>query len=544
MLAIDKNTLSSSSVFDEQSALITNSFSPIARPSQYTNEIQIDAENFQHPPAIYLVNYVIAQQPIPETSLRKKCRKLATVISAIIACTSGIPYIQPSRDALEKHETLGWIVAITTIFSFGAGSAWAWLNIMRELDPHAPEESSIIKRNVRVIRMLFANLLGSLATLPSAYAVYKFNNNFIFPVIAFTTGVATNIYALYMLYDGKIIRKSTQIFRRWKGNNEADDTIPVLIDNLGQLLSRGPILLLNTPPAERSLVLSSLYYQNPCEPQKYFELFLKEIIKLNISYHTSLQSESWGQGWPRFLFKCISTIFPISFSMVNAALAYESSKLIYDNIFFGIIYILVTVVPYMSIEFIAAIKTFEAIFDQIFNYVTGQRTNSFSKIFYPKTNLTTLLISILLGLVPSVNRIYITLNTIENKGKIPLTVLGALGGIIFQTFSLMDLKNQIILKYAESKKDHEEEKLAYFFSSIEKFIKLYEKTDLTTQKELIANIQDPELIALINQTRISDSFAKNKSDSSSGKAKFKFFQSIHNNDATHSNYTQNMCSIF
>lgn len=453
MLAKGKDILLHSSNFDEQSVLITTPTSPTtSRIHEYTSEIIVDVENHLHPLASYLLKYVITKQPIPEKLLRKNCRKFAIVMSIIVACASGIPYIKPSRDALEGHDALGWIVAISTIFSFGAGSTWAWLNIMREFEPRAPEETSVITGDSpRIIRLLFANLLGSLATLPSAYAVYKFNNKLIYPIIAFAAGVATNIYALYTLYDGKkLLSKGMRILKRWRHNIVADNTMLTLTENLGEMLSKSPMLLLNTPSTERSLVMSSLYYKNQWDPQKHFELFLKEVIKLNLLNQTSSQNENWGQGWPRFLFKSISIIFPISFSIINATLAYESSKLIYDNTIFSIIYTIFTVLPYMSIEFLAAIKTFEDIFDLVFNCVIRRHTSSFSQLFYPKMNLIAQFSSILLGLIPSVNRIYITLNTIENKGKIPLTIIGALGGIIFQTFSLMDLKNQVLIKYSES----------------------------------------------------------------------------------------------
>lgn len=559
MLEKGKDILLRSSNFDEQSVLIANPTSlNISRIHEYTSEITVDAENHLHPLASYLLKYVIEKQPIPEKLLRKNCRKFAIAMSIIVACASGIPYIKPSRDALERHDALGWIVAISTIFSFGAGSTWAWLNIMREFEPRSPEEDSVITGDSpRIIRLLFANLLGSLATLPSAYAVYKFNNKLIYPIIAFTAGVATNIYALYTLYDGKkLLSKGMRVLKRWRPNNLADNTILTMTENLGQMLSKSPMLLLNAPSTERTLVMSSLYCKNQWDPQKHFELFLKEIIKLNLLNQISSQNKKWGQGWPRFLFKSISIIFPISFSIVNATLAYESSKLIYDNTFFSIIYTILTVVPYMSIEFLAAIKTFEDIFDRIFNCAIRQHTISFSQLFYPKINLIAQFSSILLGLIPSVNRIYITLNTIENKGKIPLTIIGALGGVIFQTFSLMDLKNQVLIKYSESSDNNGQKELAHFFKSINQFIKIYENTDLETRMELIASIQDSELMALVKQKEASETLLIGNHDSSSFSSslvhgnKFKFFRQTNstvlsdNDEMTNSHCVQpNMCTL-
>lgn len=184
----------------------------------------------------------------------------------------------------------------------------------------------------------------------------------------------------------------------------------------------------------------------------------------------------------------------------------------------------------MSIEFLAAIKTFEDIFDRIFNCAIRQHTISFSQLFYPKINLIAQFSSILLGLIPSVNRIYITLNTIENKGKIPLTIIGALGGVIFQTFSLMDLKNQLLIKYSESSENNGQKELAHFFKSINQFIKIYENTDLETRMELIASIQDSELMALVKQKEASETLLIGNHDSSSFSSslihgnKFKFFR--------------------
>jgi hypothetical protein len=511
-----------------------------------------------HPLTSYLLKYVITKQPIPEKILRKNCRKFSIAMSIIVACASGIPYIKPSRDALKGHDALGWIVAISTLFSFGAGSTWAWLNIMREFEPRAPEENSVITGDSpRIIRLLFANLLGSLATLPSAYAVYKFNNKLIYPIIAFTAGVATNIYALYTLYDGKkLLSKGMRILKRRRHNIVADNTMLTITENLGEMLSKSPLLLLNTPSTERSLVMSSLYYKSQWDPQKHFELFLKEVIKLNLSNQSSSQNENWGQGWPRFLFKSISIIFPISFSIINATLAYESSKLIYDNTIFSIIYTIFTVLPYMSIEFLAAIKTFEDIFDLVFNCVIRRHTSSFSHLFYPRINLIAKFSAILLGIIPSVNRIYITLNTIENKGKIPLTILGALGGIIFQTFSLMDLKNQVLIKYSESSANQGQKELANFFKNINQFMKIYENTDLETRMELITSIQDSELIALTKQKETSETLLIGNHDSSSFSSslvhrnKFKFFRqtnstvSSDNDEVTNSHCVQpNICTL-
>ena len=303
--------------------------------------------------------------------------------------------------------------------------------------------------------------------------------------------------------------------------------------------------------------MSSLYYKNQWDPQKHFELFLKEVIKLNLLNQTSSQNENWGQGWPRFLFKSISIIFPISFSIINATLAYESSKLIYDNTIFSIIYTIFTVLPYMSIEFLAAIKTFEDIFDLVFNCVIRRHTSSFSQLFYPKMNLIAQFSSILLGLIPSVNRIYITLNTIENKGKIPLTIIGALGGIIFQTFSLMDLKNQVLIKYSESSENEEQKKLANFFKNINQFMKIYENIDIDTRMELITSLQDSELIALVKQKETSETLLVGNPDSSlfssslvHNRNKFKFFRQTNstvlsdNDEMTNSHCIQpNICTL-
>ena len=113
MLAKGKDILLHSSNFDEQSVLITTPTSPTtSRIHEYTSEIIVDVENHLHPLASYLLKYVITKQPIPEKLLRKNCRKFAIVMSIIVACASGIPYIKPSRDALEGHDALGWIVAL------------------------------------------------------------------------------------------------------------------------------------------------------------------------------------------------------------------------------------------------------------------------------------------------------------------------------------------------------------------------------------------------------------------------------------------------
>jgi hypothetical protein len=512
-----KDSLSSNDESPTQTKLLSDSFDYINSDITYQNEMKIETKNTAHSLAMYFFKYVMLEQAIPESDMRRTSRHFAIAVALFIASLSGVPYINPSRDALGEYETLGWIAAGTTIISFGAGSTWAWLNIMSELDPLSPEEIALYNgKHSRIVRILFANILGALATLPPAYAVYKFNNNIVYPIIAFSAGVATNIYALYKLYDGKkILNQSLRFLRKYHSQKSSLDFELELIDSLGAIIERTPILFLNVPKAQRSVIMPSLFKQSLTNAQDEFIEFIKEAIQLSLLNKNSSQSEDWLDGWPRLLFKLLSAIFPIAFSIVNANLSYESSVLIYNEILFNIAYVILTVVPYMSIEFMAAAKTFESIFDQSFNLVTAQEKKSLPRYYYPLTNISALLISSVLGLIPSASRIYITMNTINGAGQLPLTVIGAMGGTIFQSYVLFDLSHKMIIHYSQLQtKNLEQKQIANLVKRIDKFMQIYENCDINQRNALISETKDLRNLLLdYNETIASD---KSRTPSPSG----------------------------
>jgi hypothetical protein len=135
----------------------------------------------------------------------------------------------------------------------------------------------------------------------------------------------------------------------------------------------------------------------------------------------------------------------------NAILAWESSKLIYDPIWFSILYTAAIIAPGVVLDVLGTDATVCTLFDNIYHCTTGASQQSFMSEHYPKLNVSSTIFSIFISVLAAGVPWFLTDSTITetflSSIAIPLTVVNVLGFVMFESYIIRNSSNKLVELY-------------------------------------------------------------------------------------------------
>jgi hypothetical protein len=355
-----------------------------------------------------------------------------------IGCFAGYPYFNAARD-FSRVEFLSWYLGLSVVISNAGLTIWSLIdlvgNIQRHIDTNARHtiKPSLKKKLQKISQWSLASAFGILATLPSTYIAYKFNEGSIFwPGLLFFTDSAINIYSLHRLSvnfkfncETKNIKNKKTICLR---------TLQGAIDYFISLKKEERLLLLES----KGLVLDGKLIVK----DKIFEL-LSELIYLNEMFQKKdICSPQYGVQ--NKIMKIIGRILSFSWIIVAFNLAYDGSKTLYDHPLFNIFIALLTVTPASLLEIDFSSKVYEGLSQYTASIIHQRPLKSASTIFFPKLNPFLNIVALLITSFSFGARGTIASNYFSGAASYFLITMIILTTISYKTYSMPRLINELL----------------------------------------------------------------------------------------------------
>lgn len=133
---------------------------------------------------------------------RRFLRYIVSGLAVSLGSLAGIPFYTPTIEIFENFSGLGVFFGVTTVFVLGVSASWALLQNAQRLRPSLPDERIIFQASTtkRLLKHILSNGLGLMASIPLAYATFKYNTHKWFALIAFSAGYGFNTFGYYQIF--------------------------------------------------------------------------------------------------------------------------------------------------------------------------------------------------------------------------------------------------------------------------------------------------------------------------------------------------------
>ncbi|MCE3239376.1 MAG: hypothetical protein K0R24_2357, partial [Gammaproteobacteria bacterium] len=314
-----------------------------------------EADPFQS----FFVQHVKNNRDIPETSTHKYFRYSIKFITYPFASMAGIPLLYLVHQAAGNVVALDYIFGVSTVLTAGISRTFVTHQILENLDPMSEEEYLIKAPNNWKSRARHISFytLGILASLPFTYAVYKYNDVKYLAIITLIAESALNTYAYYQLsFGASLLRCACSSSIDIDNAEKEREEIISSLDHFSLFLTSAPIQRVGQIVKDNITDADTL------------ERFLE-----NIQFEETQEvvAITWKRGYPRKAARFLALSLPMINLTRNAILAWESSKLIYDPIWFSILYTAAIIAPGVVLDVLGTDATVCTLFDNIYHCTTG-----------------------------------------------------------------------------------------------------------------------------------------------------------------------------
>ncbi len=458
----------------------------------------------------FIQKYLIHQERIPESQLRNILRLSAKGSGGIFGSLAGIPYFEPGRQAGGKNEIVAWITGSTTAIAISGTGVWSYLNLLKGLDPHSPEEKDLMQKNKLLLPIhASSHVLGLAAAVPTAYIAARFNTYKWLAVIS---------YGLeYSLKTNGFLTFFTSVFSQKNKIKKplSEEELPLLAKNQAEinpsLLEMSSLLIKHlskkTIPSliameneERNELISLLHQEGNLTVENYLSALLN-LPSASSSFQET--PETWKGGLPRTAFVGTLSISALMNVVHNFHCAYAAWKILYDQPAFIIPMATLSIAPTFVLELQATIKTGHALYDSAFYSMTGVSSPSLAQSLYPKL-MKTLPIACLTiaGVTAYVGRsmvLDILHDIFPHEYSLLFSVGGVLGPFLFTSYVNYSLVEDLVLSYTRSYGEEHKKKLALLVQDIEKLTHVISLAKPEKMEKFLANPNIQATLSLLNK---------------------------------------------
>lgn len=454
----------------------------------------------------FIQKYLIHQERVPESQLRNFLRLGVKGAGVIFGSLAGIPYFEPGRQAGGKNEIIAWIVGSATAVAISGTGLWSYLNLLKSLDPHSPEEKDLMQKNkFPLLIHTSSHVLGLAAAVPTAYIAARFNTYKWLAVIS---------YGLeYSLKTNGFLTFFTSVFPQKNKIKQPllEEELPLLAKNQtkidSSLLEMSSLLvkhvskktipsLISMKNEERSELIFLLYQEgNPT-----VENYLNTLLNLPFaSLPFQKTPDMWKKGLPRTAFVGTLSISALMNVVHNFHCAHAAWKMIYDQPAFIIPMAVLSIAPTFVLELQATTKVGHALYDSAFYYMTGVSSPSLAQSLHPKL-MKTLSIACLsiAGVTAYVGRFMvldILHDVFSHEYSLLFSVSGVLGPLLFTSYVNYSLVENLVLSYTRSYGEEYKKKLALLIQDIEKLTHVISRAKPEEMEKFLAS---PNIQAIIS----------------------------------------------
>lgn len=434
--------------------LAINSLQDDTEKSNLMKEEDIVISNhlsYTNPLSSYL-SKVISQD---DTLFQHKNLKIFQIIkgtAGIIGSTTGLPFISTSLKAGKEinAEYLGWMIAGACTLTYGGTAAWTMTELVDNFNQKTHEEEKILKYNKyqSYAKHIACNLLGALASTPTVYLAYYYNDFKPLAILTFLGSYSLKSLGYYKLLDqlpSSLLRKGLQkssALSRTEQDYFILESIPTFKlskDQITNMINRMQLRFLKMSDEERELTFERLRtFPNLKEAYEFLSFEENQGIQEKL-----LSPELWKNGHPRKAVLALSTIFPIASAFVNIVASYRGAKTIYDNEIFAGSAVISSIIPSLALDIYVTRIVAGNIYNSIYNIYNRRNTPDLMTFLYPKAKYIIPAIALTITVLSLGNDTFITIDILKDSVfsqlTWPLTSLLVASNVQFETYAMTDL---------------------------------------------------------------------------------------------------------
>jgi len=463
----------------------------------------------------FIHKYLVQQESIPESKLKKILRSGAQGICVVLGSSAGVPYFQIARQAGGGNGILAWGMGITNTIATSGTGAWAYFNLLEGFDPQSDEEKILLQKSkLPLPGHLASHTLGLVVAVPTAYMASLYNTH------KWLAGISYGLdYSLktngYLNFFKSLTAQESKV-KSCIGGSQENLELESYLQNIQQLLihhlSRKTIsALLTMSNEERDNFITSIYQEENLTVENY----LKSMLSLNSSNPPSRETpDTWKKGYPKIAFVSGLSLSAVINIFHNGYCAYKGWEFLYENPNFDIPMAVITTIPIFILELQATIQTGRSLYDAAFYRISGDPQPSLLHSLYPKFSRVLPYLCIpLAGVTAYVGR-FMVVDIIQEvlpqqEYSLFFAVGGFMGPFLFSAYTNYSLIEDLLLKYTRSFGENSKKKLALLIQGIEKLTKIISLTPKEEIKEFIEHPNIQSSMPMLNGEDVSEETLKN-----------------------------------